>query len=198
MGYTHGVQWDDEKIKREIIKVKDALKLNRMPTRGEMRAELGNDCLTCAISKRKGYYGYARELNLEIKDSCTTTGKEYERVSADILRKMGFKVEQMPQNYPYDLLVEDFVKVDVKASHMYRGKGGHFFSFRIGKPFATCDIYLFLELSEDDEIERIMVIPSKFIFYRKQIGCGKSSVYNKFTNRFDYIADMAKYFHEID
>ena len=46
MGYTHGVQWDDEKIKREIIKVKDALKLNRMPTRGEMRAELGNDCLT--------------------------------------------------------------------------------------------------------------------------------------------------------
>ena len=77
MGHSHGIKWTDEKIKEEIIKVKESLCLERMPTRSEIELVMGNSALTDKISKTKGYYGWAEELNLTIKESETTFGKKY-------------------------------------------------------------------------------------------------------------------------
>lgn len=198
MGYSHGTHWDDGKIKAEIIKVKNYLEIERMPTRNEINSVYGNNNLSCAISKRKGYYGYAKELNLKIKKSCTTTGKTYEHIASDLLQEKGYKVTRMPQNFPYDLLINDCVKVDVKASHLFRGKNGNFYTFSTEKPFATCDIYLLIELDDNDNASRLMVVPSKFVFTNSQISVGtENSKYHVFTDRFDYIDTLSDFWRKI-
>ena len=45
-------QWTDEKIKEEILNVKRALMLNRMPSRSEIELVTRNAALTNKISKR--------------------------------------------------------------------------------------------------------------------------------------------------
>lgn len=61
-----------------------------------------------------------------------------------------FSVRRMAQNFPYDLLVDDCVKIDVKASNLYRGPNGDFYTFNLEKPYATCGIYILFALPEVD------------------------------------------------
>lgn len=87
-----------------------------------------------------GWYDLADQLGLPIKESETYFGKRQETVAQEQLITMGYEVRRMPQNFPYDLLVNDCLKVDVKASQLYRGPHGNFYTFNTEKPFCTCDI----------------------------------------------------------
>lgn len=104
----------------------------------------------------------------------------------------------MPQNYPYDLLVNDSVKIDVKASKLYHGKGGNFYSFNLEKPYCTCDLYV-LRLINDDGIEEdTLVIPSAHVATNTQISVGESkSKYKKYSNRWDYISQYCGFVESV-
>lgn len=151
MGYAHGIQWTDEKIKQGIREVIAAYKLDRMPSRGECEQHFGNSCLASVISRRKGgWYALAKEMGLPIKKSETYLGKQQERIVCEVLTAKGFDVDKMPQNFPYDILVDNAVKIDVKASHLYKSKQGNFYAFNLEKKYATCDVYILLTLDEND------------------------------------------------
>ena len=77
--------------------------------------------LTNAVSKRMGWYRLAQMMGLPIKDSETYFGKRHEESAKEMLIAKGFEVRRMPQNFPYDLFVNDRIKVDVKASRLYQG-----------------------------------------------------------------------------
>lgn len=194
MGYAHGTQWTDELIKEKVLEVVDALKLDRMPTRSECESYFHGCALTSAISRKKGWYTLANELGLEIKDSETTFGKNYEALAAELLQSLGFEVRRMAQNFPYDLLIDDCVKIDVKASRLYRGKLGNYYSFNLEKSFATCDFFLLFVVNDDGNIIRKMVVPSNFVIFNNQISVGEyRSKYYKFTDRFDLILEMSNF-----
>ena len=136
MGYTHGTRWTDEEITEKIIEIVKFSHLDRMPTRKEVERYCGDTSLTNAITRRKGgWYALAEKMRLPIKECETTFGKSHEKIIMERLVSMGYEVRRMPQNFPYDLLVNDSVKVDVKASRLYRGTGGSFYSFNLEKPF---------------------------------------------------------------
>lgn len=195
MGYSKGIRWTDDLIKEKVLEVKKAFSLDRMPSRSECIQYFHNEALVNAISKRKKWYQLAQELGLRVKDSETYFGKSEESNAAEMLISLGFSVRKMPQNFPYDLLVDDCVKVDVKASHLYHGPNGNFYTFNLEKQFATCDIYILFALAECEE-KRIFVVPSKFVIAQSQISMGAlKSKYHKFENRWDFISSLSDFWN---
>jgi hypothetical protein len=195
MGYTHGKHWTDDDVKREVRNVMDCLCIDRMPSRSECLSVCGNEALANKISKRPGgWYGLSRDLGLSMKVSCTRTGKINEFIVQEMLNNKGFSTEKMSQNFPYDLLVDKSVKVDVKASKMYRGRNGNFYSFHIEKQYATCDIYVLLTLNDDETIKQIYVVPSAAVISNTQISIGEThSKYDEYIDRWDYITSLSAY-----
>jgi hypothetical protein len=200
MNCTHGTRWDDEKIKKAILRVKDACELDRMPSRKECVGYFGDNALTSAVSKRYGgWYALAKEMGLPIKKSETYFGKRQEGVVCEMLIARGFEVERMSQNFPYDILVDNCVKVDVKASHLYRGNQGNFFTFNLEKKYATCDVYVLLTLDDDNNITNYFIVPSCFVIRNTQISMGEHvSKYHKYKDRWDYIDNLSKYFMSLE
>lgn len=198
MGYTHGMQWTDEKIKSEILKVQRVLCIDRMPTRSECEKVLGDTSLTNAVRRRFGWYHLAEIMGLPIKASETTTGKTVEAQVENMLKHRGYRVKRMQQNFPYDLLVENCVKVDVKASRMYRGKDASFYTFNLEKSCATCDFYVLVLLGDDDSILRTMVVPSCRVMFNSQISMGlENSKYHAYTDRWDLIREASDFWENI-
>jgi hypothetical protein len=194
MGHTHGTQWTDELVKQKVLEVIEAMKLDRMPSRKECENYFHGTGLTNVISRRYGWYNLAKELGFDIKESETRFGKTYEARATEMLQGMGFEVRRMSQNFPYDLLVDDCVKIDVKASRLYRGKQGNFYSFNLEKSFATCDFFLLLAVSDEDTIERKMVVPSSCVIANNQISIGEhKSKYYQFTDRFDLVENAVAF-----
>src|SRR5699024_3514995 len=70
------VKWTDELIKKEIKKSMDVLCINRMPSASELTS-IGRNDLHCAISKGLTYYGWAKEMGLNLKSSETLKGNKY-------------------------------------------------------------------------------------------------------------------------
>lgn len=196
MGCPNRIVWTDDLIKEKILEVKNGLSLDRMPSRSECIQYFHNTSLVNAISRRNKWYQLADELGLKVKDSETYFGKSQEATAAEILISKGFSVRKMSQNFPYDLLVDDCVKVDVKASHLYHGPNGDFYTFNLEKDYATCDIYILFALSESDE-SSIFIVPSKFVIAQNQISMGVlKSKYHRFKDRWDYISALSDFWAE--
>ena len=197
MGYTYGIRWTDDLIRQKILEVKNALSLDRMPSRSECVSYFHDEALVNAISRRKKWYELANELGLKIKESETFFGKSQESNAAEILISHGFSVRKMSQNFAYDLLVDDCVKVDVKASHLYKSKNGNFYTFNIGKEYATCDFYMLFAFGEDDEKD-IYIVPSNIVIAQNQISMGQiSSKYHRFKNRWDLISSLSDFWSNL-
>ena len=196
MGYTHGTVWTKDLIAQKIRETVKALKLSSMPTRKQFVKYYGDDKLTDKISKTLGYYGWAKELDLPIQSNDTLKGKISEKYAADLLNNRGYETLQMAQNYPYDLLVNHVVKVDVKYSNLYHGRQGNFYSYALRKKYPTCDIYMLIANSDSGE-KKIYILPSKDAI-QLQIGIGEySSIYDKYLNRYDIIDQYLKLYSEI-
>lgn len=197
MAYSHKIKWTNEKIKEEILKVKDSLCLDRMPTRSEIELIMENSCLTDKISKTKGYYGWATELNLNIKESETTFGKKYEYIVKEYLENLEYKVEKMPQNYSFDLLVNNFVKIDVKVAKPYISTSNTVWhTFNLYKKYAYCDIYIALCLGNDENIEKMLIIPSSKCQI-KQLSVGEKSKYDLYNYQLKYIDNYINFYNNL-
>lgn len=197
MGYSHGTQWTEEKIRKEVLQVVNALGIDRMPSRKECEDYFQNTCLTSAVTRKFGWHTLAKELGLEIKKSETAFGKMYESIAAELLTEKGFRVRGMPQNFPYDILINDCVKADVKASRLYKGKIGNFYSFNLEKPFATCDFFILFAINE--ETTKTMIVPSNRVIANNQISVGENnSRYYKYIDRFDLIRDAVDFWNKVD
>ena len=199
MGYSRGTEWTDELIKEKVFEVVAALELDRMPSRKECETYFKNGCLASAITRRKSWYSLAAELGLPVKDSETCLGKRYETIAEEQLNGKGFDTRRMPQNFPYDILVDSSIKVDVKVSHLFKGPNGSFYAFNLEKPFCTCDIYLLYTLEEDgDNIKDLLIVPSKFVPSNTQISVGAiNSKYYKYRDRWDYIESYSSFLETV-
>ena len=188
MGYAQGERWSEEKIKEKVWEVVNGMELNRMPTNSECVQFFNDHKLSNAISKKIGWGKLAQEMGLTAKDSETYFGKSQEKKAREELISLGYEVRQMSSNFPYDLLVEDCIKIDVKASRLYKGSAGSFYSFNLEKPYSTCDIYLLYLIDDDGKTKDVLVLPSKFVPTNTQISVGeKKSKYYKYSKKWNYI-----------
>jgi len=100
-------------------------------------------------------------------------------------------------NFPYDLLVDDCVKVDVKVSNLFTGRTGNFYSCNLEKPYFTCDIYL-VYLLENNKVKDVLVIPGKTVATNTQISIGeKNSKYYAYRDRWDLFEKFLEFYKKV-
>lgn len=188
MGYARGIQWTDELIAAEIMRVANQFDPPRMPSNEEAKAMTGSHALSNAISKHGGYKYWAKRLGLEQKYSETKLGKKGERHIAEILHQKGYEVELTSARYPYDILVDGCVKVDVKTANTSYADGFPLHSYRLAKGQQTCDFYIFYEA----DTGRVYVVPSCKLYRQVQVGMGiDSKAYRKYLNAYHLLAETS-------
>lgn len=195
---TDRINWSDEKTKEAILKVKDFLELDRMPTRAEIENFYQDNRLSCRISKTGGFYHWAKILGLEVKQSETGLGILMERYARNELLEKGYECELTSTKFPYDLLVNGRVKIDVKTGRKTRTHGYGFYSFSLEKKQQTCDLYIVYCLGENKNIEKTYIIPAHIMTGKSQLSLGLAhSKYDRFINRWDIINSLDLAFQNI-
>ena len=169
-----------------------------MPTKTEIEKVMHNSALTNAIRRHGGYKYWADKLNLSQSKCETRFGLTWELKVKDILQSRGYKVDKMPNKHPYDLLVNDNIKIDSKVSKAIKRDKYSYYTFNLEKKNPTCDIYV--AFCVDDYLNPIKtyVIPSKFLHLSQlSIGIHKSK-YDVFLDRWDYIDVFDKFYKQLN
>lgn len=194
MGYARGIKWSEEKIKSEILAVMEKANLKTMPTQKILKKVTGNSRLTTAISRYGGIIKFANDMGIEHMGRETELGREYEKICLGKLADMGYEVELMDDKHPYDILVNQSVKVDVKAGHLYVC-GCSFFTFNLEKRRPTCDIFVVYCINKADEIKKTYVIPSSVMSGKTQLSIGVNrSKYDIYLDKWDLIKKYDEFF----
>lgn len=181
MGYSHGKKWNDERLEQEIKEVMQKAKIDSMPTHSIIASVNGNFALSNAIRRHGGTRYWADKLGLEIKSCESAFGYDYECECMNyLISKFDYECELTKARYPYDILVNNNIKVDVKCGHLYKGKQGSFYTFNLEKSKPTCDIYVCYCLN-DEKIVKTYVIPSCVLSGKTQLSVGvNTSKYDKY------------------
>lgn len=198
MGQTEKM-WNEDKLQGELRALIDEMGINRMPSASEIKKKTGRDRLINAIDRNGGFRYWSNKLGLNMKSSDTLHGWIYEDMVQEKLESMGYTVERMRTRYPYDMIVNSFVKVDVKGSKKYIGKKGNFYSFNTEKPCATCDVYILCLIGVKDEITKILIVPARDVQRNTQISIGEiNSKYMKYVDRFDLLDKYCEFFTNME
>lgn len=196
MGYTHGTDWTDELIEQKIMEVVNTLQIDHFPTHTEIIKVLGNKGLAAKISKHKGTVYWAEKLGLPLKYSETSFGNKFEvEAISDIFENTGLHSVQTSSRHPYDLIVDNSVKVDVKVSKEFTNNcKSKAFTFNLEKREPTCDIFLLYCLNDDETKRKVLIIPSCSLLGQTQIGIGDKSKWDFYIDRWDFIEQYSTFF----
>lgn len=198
MGYTHGRKWSEDEVRKEIMNIVETLNLKHFPTKSQIINFYGNNSLANKISRSGGSRYYADLLKLEIVNCESEFGNFFEELAIDeILENTGFSSLHTNVRYPYDLLTNGNIKVDVKASKKVKNKNANFpyHSFNLEKREPTCDIFVFYCLDEDMEIEKRVIVPSCLLSGKTQVGIGGLSKWDAYIDKWEYF-DMYNKFYD--
>lgn len=198
MGYTHGKMWTQNKIAAEIMTAKNKLEIKRMPTVSELK-NINMGDLSNAIAKSNGFKWWAEALNLPVKNSETGLGKKYEKIFADfIYKKLKYNSQQMSMKFPYDVLIEGLVKVDVKCGYVYtNSRVGSFYTFNLETANRKSDFLACYCLNKDKSIHKTYIIPAIVMQGKTQLSVGiVTSKYDKFIDRYDLISDYLNFYQD--
>lgn len=190
-------KWTDELIESELRKCIKTLQIDRMPTSIEIRA-LKREDLHNAISRSPlKYSGWSKKMNLGLKESETTKALRYELIAKREIESISnhLSVKKMTTKHPYDLLINDCVKVDVKVSAPHHHFGSRAHTFALNKKYATCDIYICIALDEEENIEKIFILPAAHVQI-VTLNIGNESKYNKYINQWGFVDRFVNRYEE--
>ncbi|MEK4754823.1 hypothetical protein MKX72_20180 [Priestia sp. FSL R5-0597] len=187
------VLWSDQRIEEEVRKCMKVLQIQRMPVASELTG-IGRNDLHCALSKSKlKYSGWAKKLGVSLKSSETTKGNEYEGKVLKLIEVMGLDAKSMSTKHPYDLLVNDCVKIDVKVGTAHHHFGARAHTFALNKKYASCDIYVCVALDEQEKTESCFIIPARDVQI-VTLNIGTNSKYNKYKDGWELIPKLVNHF----
>lgn len=199
MGYSHGIKWNKDLIKRELDTIVTKFNLKVFPTAKQINYLRDSQDLSNAISKNGGFNFWAKELNLPIGQSDTNFGQEYEEICFNSLSAMGYEIKRMSTKFPYDLTANKHIKIDVKAGRLFsNSKNGNFYTFNLEKKYPTCDIFICYCINKENKIEKTYIIPSKKMYGKIQLSIGQiSSVYDNYKNNWEILKTYDSFYKQI-
>jgi len=196
MGYVHGIKWNDKLIEDKIYEVMRVLGIDRMPSSSETKLILRDSTLSNKLAKTGGFNMWADKLGLEVKKSETQLGHRFESEARTLIVDLGYTTQRMSVKYPFDLLVNDKISVDVKVAKSYISNGSRVHTVGINKKYATCDLYLIFALDKNENIERTFIIPGCDLKVTS-MNFGKDSVYNIYLNRWDLFKKYNDFYNNL-
>ena len=96
-------------------------------------------------------------------------------------------MERTGVRFPYDILVNGKTKIDVKASRLFKGRTGFFYTFNLESKYPKCDFYIAYCINERDIAEKVLIIPACVMAGKSQLSVGENSIYDKYNFRWDLI-----------
>lgn len=201
MGYAHGRKWKDGEVEEAIMNIVKTLKLDHFPTKKEMIDFYGDRALSNKVSKGGGSRYYAELLNLKLVSCESEFGNFYEEFAIDdIAQNTGLRSIHTDIRYPYDILTDGNIKVDVKSSKKIKRKNTAFpyYSFNLEKREPTCDLFIFYCLDDECEIERTVIIPSCILSGKTQVGMGGLSKWDAYKDKWDYFKMYDEFYKTVE
>lgn len=186
-------KWTEQKICDAVMEIAGTSGV--MPTHSLMNEVTGNCALSVAMTKRGGTKYFAELLGLKTVQCESKYGEEYEFLCVEqIEQKLGFLSEKMKIRYPYDILVAEAVKIDVKASRLVKTKSGSkYFTFNLEKKAQTCDIFVAYCVDKGG-IAKTYIIPAYVLYGMSQLSVGvHKSEYDKYLNQWHFISDYVDF-----
>lgn len=177
-------------IERELLKV--ITDTGRFPSSASLR-QTGQCRLASVVASTKGFFGWAEYLGVPRNHSDSDTGWEGERKVKAILEEKGFKATRTEAtNAPYDLLVNDRVRVDVKtarqvAYQQVAGNGWAAWHYRIGKRVPADVVILY-----QADTKACYVLPWWEVGHTNITISANSAKYARFKQAFHLITSMAQ------
>lgn len=192
MGNTHRKKWTEETIKAELSTLINSKGTLTMPTLREMNISTGDCALSNAVTKSGGVRRWAATLGVPLSHSNTEKGWEGEARAKAILERQGFTVERMSTRHPFDLLVNDVAKVDVKCAKPHTfACGAQAYCYNLEKKIPTCDFFMLI--AEGREKGEVFIVPASNM-RQTQVSVGmKASAYDKFIEKFDILRSYCKF-----
>ena len=198
MGYAHGKKWTEEIIISEISNIIKKFNMDTFPTHKEIKDYMGNSKLTCAISKHGGTNYFAEKMGINTKDCESKFGEKYELLTIEKISELGFVCKKTNPRFPYDILVENNIKIDVKVSKQILTNCNTWQnSFNLEKKEPTCDIFIMYCLDKDENYIKTVVIPSCILSGQTQVGIGNISKYNKYIDKWDIINKYYQFYNNM-
>jgi len=159
----------------------------------------GNKALSNRVSKTGGTRYWARRLNLPIKKCESEFGNDFElRAIGDIYEETALMAVQTKPRYPYDLLVDSCIKVDVKVSkQVFTNWNTWQNSFNLEKKEPTCDIFMLYCLDKDGNFIKKLIIPSCVLVGQTQVGVGANSKWNKYEENWNLFWDYYEFYQKL-
>ena len=177
-------KWTDDIVTTELRQI--ATSLGHFPSARELR-EIGKENLLQAMNKRGGIAKFVPAVGIARQHSDSDTGWEGEAMVKEILEANGFNVSKPGGvKHPFDLLVHDSLRVDVKAARFaeYGHSKGWF--YRIGK-MPQADIIILVQL----DTRAIYGLPWQVCPYTNVTISRTGGIYARYLNNFDLIRRMA-------
>lgn len=191
MGHTHGILWTDDLIKEKIEYVMTMLEIDRMPSDSECKFATGNGALSNKISKTGGFYFWANKLELDVKNCETKLGINHEESMLKEIQKK-YNAELTTVKFPYDILVEGMVKIDVKYSNLYSYSHGEYYSFNLEQSLPKSDILILI-----CENKKTLIIPSHKVNGLTQVSVGTTSKYDEYIGKWEYLDKFISFYKSI-
>ena len=140
-------RWTDELVLSEVKEI--GIAIGKFPSRQDLenmgRGDLGN-----AIAKRGGFMHWAKISGFGRASSASDTGWQGEKEFADMCLARGLKIQNREGvKCPYDLVVNDRVRIDVKSARMANYGAGKGWYYRIGK-YVQADVVVLYQLDTGD------------------------------------------------
>lgn len=177
-------KWNEAKVAQQILENYNAT--GRFPTCSFLK-ESGQNALSCEIVRTGGFLKWSERLGISRQHSDSDTGWSGEIDVAEILKQNGLESKRSENvKWPFDLLVEGVLRVDVKtAKYATYGHCSGWF-FRIGKTPQADLIALYQ--SDDKSIHWIPwnMVPSTNVTITKT---GKT--YSCWKNNMELVRSMA-------
>ena len=200
MGYARGTRWSEEKIIEMVAEIVKSNNMKTFPTHSELVEYFGNVGITNAISRHGGTNYFANKMGLDIKICESSFGEEYELLTMKKIKELfGYECKKTKPRYPYDILVNGNIKIDVKVSRQFFTNCNSWQnSFNLEKKDPTCDIFVFYCLDNNGNYLKTVILPSCCASGRNQLGIGKKSKYDSYIDAWNIVSDYNEFYKKYE
>ena len=188
------VKYTDKDICNKIREIMDSLGLDRFPTYHEMQNYTGSTAFVQLVARRGGSKYFSDMMSVEWKNAYTF-GTDFEAVAVeDIKTHTGMDVVFTQNQYPYDAVVGNGIKVDVKVA---KPDTNGFHQFALHRKEPTCGLYMFYKLAEDGTILCRFIIPACVLRGQQKVTVGENSKWDVYKDRWDYFEQYAEFYDSL-
>lgn len=197
------IDWNKDNIEKALRYMVEQTGQKTLPTHAETKKFYGNYKLSNAMRRNGGPKYWGERMGLEFKECESKKGEEYENYFVAEMLEKGFDAERVncdEPRFPYDVLINGCVKVDVKVAKVFGSDKQGYYSFNLEHKKHSCDFFVCYCLDcSGENIVKAYIVPASVMDGKSQLGVGLSqSKYDAYIGRYDLIGQTCEFYDSLN